>query len=89
MVELMVVLVLLGLMAGVVGLAWRPSPKSGSRDRETISAARREALESGRTVRVQVTVDGETVTIAALPDGSIIAPDTLHLDRLTGLQIRE
>jgi len=76
-------------MAGVVGLAWRPSPRSESHDRDTIGAARRQALASGRTVRVQVTVEGETVMIAALPDGSIIAPDKLHLDPLTGLPIRE
>jgi prepilin-type N-terminal cleavage/methylation domain-containing protein len=89
LVELMVVLVVLGLMAGVVGLAWRHSPASQDTERDAIARARVQALESGATVRFQVTLEGQRVMVAALPDGSVIAPAGLHLDRLTGTTVRE
>jgi len=89
LVELMVVLVLLGLMAGVVGLAWRPDPANRDRHRDSIAEARHRALETGTLVRLEVTVDGRTYTIAALPDGRLIAPDDLHLDPLTGMPVRD
>jgi general secretion pathway protein H len=89
LVELMVVLVLLGLMAGVVGLAWRPNPASNENGRDAIAQARAQALESGTTVRLQVTHDGQRVTIAAFPDGSVIAPASLLIDPLTGTTVRE
>lgn len=89
LVELMVVLVVLGLMAGVVGLAWRSNPASQNTQRDAIARARARALESGATVRLQVTLEGQRVTVAALPDGSVIAPPGLHIDPLTGTTVRE
>jgi len=89
LVELMVVVVLLGLMAGVVGLAWRPNPANREHHRDSIAEARHRALESGTPVRLQITVDGKTYAIAALPDGRLIAPDSLRLDPLTGRPIRD
>ena len=88
--ELMVVLVLLGLMAAIVGLAWRndPARTGASRTadgRDSVAMARHQALTSGRVVRTHVTIDGRSVTIAALPDGRILAPSELGLDPLTGL----
>lgn len=91
LVELMVVLVLLGLMAGVVGLAWHPraAPSSEHTEWTVITQARSRALESGTTVRVHVTVAGRPVVVAALPDGSLIAPAGLSIDALTGTRGRE
>ena len=91
LVELMVVLVLLGLMAGVVGLAWhRPAnPSSEDAGRAAITQARTHALESGTTVRVQLTIAGRRVTVAALPDGSLIVPAGVSLDGLTGTRNHE
>ena len=89
LVELMVVLVLLGVMAGVVGLAWRPDPANRARHRDAIADARHQALETGTAVRLEITVDGHTDTIAALPDGRLIAPAALHLDPLTGMRVRD
>jgi len=93
LVELMVVLVLLGLMAAVVGLAWRRDPVR-TRDATTdgqgaIAAARHQALASGRAVRVELTIDGQRVAIAALPDGRVIAPEGMRVDPLTGMPLRE
>jgi len=90
MTELMVVLVLLGLMAAVVGLAWRREPvRTGQAGQDSIAAARHRAVTSGRAVRFQMTVDGRIVTIAALPDGRVFAPAELHVDPLTGLPLHE
>jgi len=90
MTELMVVLVLLGLMAAVVGLAWRREPApTGQAGQDSIAVARHQAVTSGRVVRFQMTVDGRTVTIAALPDGRVVAPQELHVDPLTGLPLHE
>lgn len=87
--ELMVVLVIIGVMASVVGLAWGPNPASRARRADPIAAARHEALQSGRAVRVQITLEGRSVAIAALPDGRIIAPSGLRIDPLTGLVSHE
>ena len=89
LIELMVVLVVLGLMAGVVGLAWRPGRASQDKGRDAISQARVQVIASGATVRLQVTLEGQRVTVAALPDGSVIAPPDLHVDPLTGTAVRE
>jgi len=87
LVELMVVLVLLGLMAGVVGLAWRrPSPHD---DTDVTAAARQRAIATGATVRVETTTAGRRVTVAALPDGSVIAPAELRIDPLSGKPIHD
>jgi Tfp pilus assembly protein FimT len=90
-VELMVVLVLLGLMAAVVGLSWQRelTPMSIDAGVEKIAAARHQALSSGRAVRIAMMIEGHSVTVAALPDGRVIAPVELHVDVLTGMPIRD
>lgn len=83
--EIMVVLVLLGLLGGVVGLSWRPSPGADPADQEQLFAkARRRALESGSIVRIPIEIDSRTVTVAVFPDGRVVAPAALRLDPLTG-----
>lgn len=89
--ELIIVLVMLGLMAGIVGLSLQRerTPPASSSGTAQIAAARHQALISGRAVRIRVTIDGRSATVAALPDGRVIAPPELHLDVLTGMPIRE
>lgn len=84
--ELMVVIIILGLMAGVVGLSLRPAAArdAGVKNEQEIAAARHQALRSGRTVRIQMTIDGRSFTVAALPDGRVLAPTDLRVDALTG-----
>jgi prepilin-type N-terminal cleavage/methylation domain-containing protein len=79
MVELLVVLVLLGLMAGVVGLAWRPSPTRAAES--PLIAARQRAIQSGIPTPVQLS---DTLTVIAMPDGSVIGAGALSIDPLTG-----
>jgi prepilin-type N-terminal cleavage/methylation domain-containing protein len=74
LMELMVVLVLLGLMAGVVGLAWRPDsgPATDSSSQALMARARHEAALAGHRVAVEIVRDGDTLKVVALPDGRLV-----------------
>jgi prepilin-type N-terminal cleavage/methylation domain-containing protein len=88
LVELMVVLVLLTVMAGVVGLAWRPAPAARARvgdARDVIAAARLRAIESGTSVMVVVTAGDRRIHVTAHPDGSLLGAASLGFDPLTGV----
>lgn len=82
LVELLVVLAILGLMATVVGLAWRPEPARG--EANPLIAARQQAIQSGVPTRVQMTSGSDTVTVVAMPDGSVIGASALSINPLTG-----
>ena len=97
LIELIVVIVLLGILAGVGGVAMvRSQPRS--RDSEPLlrvaahlASARREAIISGRSVTVRI-VDTTGVFFAtALPDGRVIVDATLNavlkIDQLTGKRV--
>ena len=88
LVELMVVLVLLAVMAGIVGISWRPDPSPRARGtdaRAVIAAARLRAIESGASITVAV-MDGERrIEVTARPDGRLVGAARLGLDPLTGL----
>jgi prepilin-type N-terminal cleavage/methylation domain-containing protein len=82
LVELMVVLAILGIMAGFVGLAWRaPTPRV---DGSPLTSARQQAIRSGIATRFEVVIGPDTVAGIALPDGSIIGPEALPVDPLSG-----
>jgi len=88
LVELMVVLVLLSVMAGIVAVTWRPEPPIRSRPsgaREVIAAARIRAIESGSNVTVSVLVGERQVDVTAHPDGRVVGAASLGFDALTGL----
>ncbi|HEX6041740.1 MAG TPA: hypothetical protein VFZ20_27070 [Longimicrobium sp.] len=82
----MVVLAILGVMAGVVGLAARTLDDTdpASRRAAQITEARRRALETRRPVVIQVAEGDSAGRMVALPDGSVRADTLLHLDVLTG-----
>ena len=86
LVELLVVLAILGVMAGVVGLAARrldDTDPAAARS-AAIADARRRALETRRPVTVEFR-DGDTVRwMTARPDGSVRGDTALGLDPLTG-----
>ncbi len=85
LIELMVVLAILGVMAGVVGLAVRPSEPDPEAERAAqIADARRRALETRRPVMLDVVQGDSTWRMVALPDGSVRADSALGLDALTG-----
>jgi prepilin-type N-terminal cleavage/methylation domain-containing protein len=86
LVELMVVLAVLGIMAGVAGLAARSLDDTGPEVERAaaIAGARRRALETRRPVPLTVDTGGGAARLVALPDGSIHGDTALGLDVLTG-----
>ena len=88
LVELMVVLAVLGVMAGVVLLAWPPERHrqtgAATLAGDSVAGLRRRALQSGRPVTGMVTIRGLTAEIIAFPDGRIIGAERLGINPLTG-----
>jgi prepilin-type N-terminal cleavage/methylation domain-containing protein len=84
LLELMVSLAILGVVAGVAGVALRASGGTDSAEERgaRLAAARRAALDRRRTVLFTLPggVDG-----VAFPDGRVLVGDsTLNLDPLAG-----
>lgn len=82
----MVVLAILGVMAGVAGLA-APSLERMDPAAERAAAiadGRRRALQTRRPVTLQVQVGDRVARLTALPDGSVRGDSALGLDVLTG-----
>jgi prepilin-type N-terminal cleavage/methylation domain-containing protein len=86
LVELLVVLTILGVIAGVAGLAVRrAAPTQADPRRGALAAARRLAIDSARVVSIDV--GGDTAAgwrATAYPDGSVVADTGAGIDRLTG-----
>jgi hypothetical protein len=49
-----------------------------------IAVARRTALSSARPVLLSITRHDTVFAVTALPDGSVLADSSFHLDRLSG-----
>ncbi len=81
--ELLVVLAILGAMAGLVGLAWQPG-RWTSPDRGEVARARRRALESGRVIKVSLSSGDSVVQVIAFPDGRVVGAEQLGVDPLSG-----
>jgi prepilin-type N-terminal cleavage/methylation domain-containing protein len=90
LVELLVVLAILGVVAGVAGPSFRAEPRRTEIDEveARVAAARRDAIRSGRSVTVIVFRDGQVMMATAHADGSIVADSALAIDRLTGRHVR-
>ena len=86
LVEMLVVLVLLGVMAGVAAVALppplAPAPASALND---LATARRTAITSGRSVTVAFSWDSQPArSVTALPDGRVVADSAVPVDLFTG-----
>jgi prepilin-type N-terminal cleavage/methylation domain-containing protein len=85
LIELIVVLAIMGIMAGVVALSFRGA---GEREKDTpktrIAAARREALEKRHAVSVTIAVGDSLRELTAFPDGRVVGDTLLGIDPLTG-----
>lgn len=93
LLELMVSLVILSIAATIVGLSVSAldDGRSSANEADAIVAARRRAINTGHSVVVQVRVPRaadstrwDPGSAMALPDGSVLAPRELGIDRLTG-----
>ena len=87
LVELIVVLTIIGVMAGVAGLAARRAAPVRETDARlaAVLAARRLAIDSARPVTVEIGGDTVPRRVTANPDGSVVADAQLGIDRLTGV----
>lgn len=86
LVELLVVLVLIGGMAGVVGLNISTARPMYVVDptHAQIAAARDSAIRFGHTVTVHVDRAGSDRIETAYPDGRVVADPSLEIDQLSG-----
>lgn len=86
LVELLVVLVLIGLSASVVGLALdtRTAPTAVTSLHDLVTVARDSAIRAGRPVTVRLRGRDAGDALTALPDGRVIADSALAIDRLSG-----
>ena len=86
LIELMVVILLLGLLAGVVGLTMGSTPSVASLDPTTVAVlqARDSALETGHPVTIALSMAGHTHHATAYPDGRVITEATIDIDLLSG-----
>lgn len=90
LIELIVVIAIIGMSAGVTALALRRAAPVRGIDmaRATVAAARDSALRSGRAVTVSIRLPVQTGTTLAFatarPDGRVLADSALAIDPLTG-----
>lgn len=74
LVELIAAIAILGLMAGIAGVAYRGAEPVSAPDEFTaaVSAARREAVRLRTPVTISIRADGQLRDATALPDGSVV-----------------
>lgn len=91
LLELLVAVVIVGLLAGVVGLAVRrlPEPSEAERLAALVVDARRTALRAGRPETIVLRLDGAAHAVTALPNGEVVADaavrERLGIERLAGV----
>jgi hypothetical protein len=83
----MVVLVLLSVLASVVVLAIRSTPRARPLDEANrrVLAARDSALRYGHSITTVVEFEGSQHVATAFPDGRVVADTAFHFDELSGL----
>ena len=86
LLELMVVLALLSVMAGVVAMSLRTAPRAQMLDGAIarVLAARDSALRFGVSVSIVLSDSGGERAATAFADGRVIADSALRFDPLSG-----
>ena len=86
LIELIVVLVILSIVAGVVALAMRAAPIARPPDASTtrVLAMRDSALRVGRRLTMTMVIGGVEHSATAYPDGRVVADSAFHVDPLSG-----
>lgn len=86
LIELIVVLAIVAVIAGVTTLAFRRADLTPKVEPwvNAIATARRTAIDSARTISLTVRVGDSLYAATALLDGSIVADARLGIDRLSG-----
>ena len=86
LIEMIVAIAVIGILAtiaaaGMRGEALRKKPDAGA---IVLKAARTRAITEGRTITVQVSLNGKAHLVTALPDGGVIGGPAIGADRLNG-----
>ena len=84
--ELMVVIVILGVMAAVTGIAFgtrAPVPHADAQ-LARIAGARAEAVRSGRAATNRLDIDGAIYVVTAFADGRVVTNAPIGVDPLSG-----
>ncbi len=85
LVELLVVLCILGVIAGVSVMAVRQfEPPAPTDPRAIMADSLRAAVDAPRTIVVRVVQDGRPASATIHPDGSVVGDSALGTDRFTG-----
>jgi len=86
LIELIVVLVLLSIAAGVVALAMRAAPIAHPQNAAVtrVLALRDSALRLGHPITIAVTIGGTERSATVYPDGRVVADSAIHMDLLSG-----
>jgi prepilin-type N-terminal cleavage/methylation domain-containing protein len=84
LIELIVVIAILGVAMTVVGTAVVEIPPHSPTLQDEIVAAQRSAIERGRPEQLIVNTLERAHALSIMPDGSVIADSSLHVDRWTG-----
>ena len=86
LLELILVLAILGFMAGIVGLAAPQAITLVKADSAVASAMelRALAIRSGHAVMGDVSMRSGIVAVTAYPDGRVLADGALRIDPLSG-----
>ena len=89
LVELLVVLVLIGLGASVVGLSLERWGRSLPSDPLTtaVAAIRSVAVDSAQTITRVIVLDSVPQVVTAMPDGTVLI-DSDAIDRFSGKPVR-
>jgi len=86
LVEMIVVIAILAIVAGISATALLRAPDSPSAAGESVRTARRRAVQTGASVTISVAVGDQkrAIAVTAKPDGSVLSDTTLAIDPLTG-----
>lgn len=86
LIEVIVVVMLIGLIAGVVTLTLRPRPADHT-PAEQLRAARTIALANGKAQHLRLRIADTTRTITIEADGSVLAAASVSVNRYNGAWI--
>lgn len=80
LIELLVVIVILALMASTVATTLHVAKRDTLDDRDRVIAAKREAIQRGKQVRILLNGSSRARLVTALPDGRVIGFHGVPLD---------
>jgi len=84
LLELVVALSILAIAGSLAVPALRRAADAPPTTRDRVAAARRDALEHGRAVTLELRDSTGAHLLTAFPDGRVVADTTLAVDPLTG-----